>query len=71
MTKHADSLQETQAKELLRNMLITTVGVESAQLDPLMDLFELVSEFIIIKTTRWSLSVLKKKAVFLAEISPI
>lgn len=43
MTKHADSLQETQAKELLRNMLITTVGVESAQLDPLMDLFELVS----------------------------
>lgn len=43
MTKHADSLQETQAKELLRNMLITTVGVESAQLDPLVDLFELVS----------------------------
>jgi CRP-like cAMP-binding protein len=43
MTKHADSLQETQAKELLRNMLITTVGVESAQLDPLLDLFELVS----------------------------
>ncbi len=42
MTRQPETLQEKQAKELLRKIVMTTVNVDSEQLDPLIKLAELV-----------------------------
>lgn len=52
MTRQPETLQEKQAKELLRKIVMTTVNVDSEQLDPLIKLAELVKYRKIMSSSR-------------------